>query len=80
MNKKHEGSDEPTVDWALSRIRHYAEEHGLSPEGICEVFSRGLVASATDVQSGRDHSQSDRCDRVEPDLLDTSPEPAKVEG
>lgn len=46
MNDVVQGSNEPSLDWALSRIRHYAEEHKLTPGEVCDTFTLGIGAKA----------------------------------
>ena len=46
MNDVVQGSDEPNLDWALSRIRHYAEQHKFTPGDVCDTFTLGIAAVA----------------------------------
>lgn len=32
------------MNWALGRIKDYAEQHGLTPDHVCDVFTAGILA------------------------------------
>ncbi len=36
-------TDDKTMEWALSRIKHSAKERGLDPQAVCDIFSMGIV-------------------------------------